>query len=123
MVIRSYFSAVILLWGALLQVGVANSQIDGVQRELDGLRRHLEIQPLSDHAGKGSAVEVQIQDSGPWRKLKPEMTEEEVVVLLGKPDRVDSRSQTVRWYWDKQEPKGWVSFGFDTRRVIEWRYF
>jgi hypothetical protein len=121
MVMRSYFGAVILLWSALLQVGVAHSQ--DVQRELDGLRRRLEIQPLSDHAGKSPVVDVQTQDLGPWRKLKPEMTEGEVEVLLGKPDRVESLSQTVRWYWDKRQPKGWVSFGSDARTVIEWRYF
>ena len=121
MVIRKYFSAVILFWGALLQVGIANSQMDGVQRELDGLHRRQENQPFS--AGKGPAVEVQIQDSGPWRGLKPGMTEKEVEMLLGKPDRVESLSQTVRWYWDNREPKGWVSFGFETRRVTEWRYF
>lgn len=123
MVIRGYFGAVILVWGALLQVGVAHSQLDGVQRELDGLHRRLEIQPFSDYAGKGSVVEVQIQDSGPWRKLKPEMTEGEVEVLLGKPDRIESLSQTVRRYWDKRQPKGWVSFGAEARTVIEWRYF
>jgi len=123
MVIRRYFSAVILLWGTLLQVGIANSQMDGVQRELDGLRRRQESQPFSDRADKGSAVEVQIRDSGPWRGLKPDITEKEVEVFLGKPDRVESLAQTVRWYWDKREPKGWVSFGSDTRRVIEWRYF
>jgi len=123
MVIRSYFSAVILLWGVLLQGEVAHSQSEGVQRELDGLRRRLDIQPLSDHAGKGSVVDAQIQDSNPWRKLKPEMTEGEVEALLGKPNRVESLSQTVRWYWDKRQPKGWVSFGSDIRTVIEWRYF
>jgi len=123
MVIRSYFRVVILLWNALLPVGAAHSQSDGVQRELDGLHRRLEIRPLSDHAGKDSVVDVQIQDSGPWRKLKPEMTEGEVEALLGKPDRIESLSRTVRWYWDKRQPNGWVSFSSDIRTVIEWRYF
>ena len=115
-------SAVVLFLGVLLHAGAGNSQMNDVQRELDNLRRRLEIGPQSDHPGE-PAVEVRSPEAGVWRQLKTDMTEGEVEGLLGKPDRVESQPRTVRWHWDKRNPTGWVSFDSATLRVIEWRYF
>ena len=97
------------------------AQSNETQRGLDNLRRRMEIKPAAK-TQSDVVVEVPKVDPGPWADLKPGMSEGEVEMLLGKPDRTEDEAKTVRRYWDKRSPAGWVRFDKESGRVLEWRY-
>ena len=121
MIVHRYALAAGLVWVAWMHFEYASSQTHDVLRGLDSLRRGIEPDPTLKRPGESSTLQVQTPKPSPLRKLKPGMTETEVMGVLGVPDRIESQSQTFRWYWDRGETKGWVSFGSDSRKVIEWR--
>ena len=110
-----------VLAAILLVPAVVHAQASPSQRELEGLRRRMQV-PAPSVPATGAAVETPKLEPGAWSELKPDMTEVEVEQLLGKPDRVDSQASTFQWYWDKSSPKGWVRFDSARRKVLEWRY-
>ena len=109
---------------ACMQFDSAYAQVGDPVRELESARQtrdRLKSDSAIKQPGGNPAFQDLTQKPNPWRKLKPGMTETEVTGVLGVPDRVESQAQTFRWYWEKGDMKGWVSFGGDSRRVIEWR--
>lgn len=106
-----------LLGVAWMQPGQVNSQTPDVMRGLDSLKRSKPDPGLKP--AESSTLEVQAPRSTAW--LKPGMTEKEVTDILGAPDRIEPQKQSFRWYWDKAEAKGWVGFGSESHRVVEWR--
>ena len=109
-----------ILGVAWTQAGPVYTQTPDVMRGMDTLKRVAKPDPDMKPV-ESPGAEIQDARSSPWRKLKTGMTEKEVTALLGKPDRTESHPQSFRWYWDKTQPRGWVGFGSESRKVVEWR--
>jgi len=99
----------------------ATAQTDDVLRGMDSMRRGLEPAPQSRRAPGSAAQQLQTPEPSPWLKVKPGMSETEVMNILGVPDRIENQTQTFRWHWDKGKNKGWVHFDNTSRKVVEWR--
>jgi len=124
MIDHKWFSAGAFLWSAVFCVDIACSQIQNVPAELDNLHRRMEglnTAPSPDPHGKGDSLQIETPSRGHWGALKPGMTEDQVQNLLGKPDRIEDRDQTSRWYWNKGATRGgWVSFDQKSHKVVAW---
>ncbi len=55
-----------------------------------------------------------------WRQVQRGMTMDQVRVLLGEPDRVESAGTFTSWYWGDFLEGGDVRFDADSRRVEGW---
>lgn len=58
------------------------------------------------------------RDKAAWRKLRKEMTMDEVTAILGDPEKVDSGGILTHWYWDY--PRGPKVIFNDSSLVWGW---
>ena len=98
-------------------------RIDLLERTTTDLERRVrELEALiRSEPSRGLSVPTspKWRDVQNWRRLRLQMTMDEVRALLGEPDRVDASGMFTFWYWD--EPLGGdVTFDSRSGKLNRW---